>query len=542
VTVIRCIEADARPPVSELPLEEADGFAIYAMLDAMEGERWLRTMVMRRAGEAPPDKAVLVVEVTMGGVGHDGFPTLLVKEQGRFVSVEIRRDKSRSRMAPGIELPPRCTFEVTLPNQRRMSFDLEASFGARAPGDGKGGPLRSHVLGPGTAARWSVPTVASLLSKARDFVRTKLLALAKRLGLNMGTITLIITFGGSAVMAGIVAYRQHKAAQEAQARAEELEAQGALLEAGRDAALKSEQACLMERQALADKLGLIGEARAAQAEAALSFAHAQNVALEYGGRKMGSKEALALDADVQVTTRKEVEKLMMTLEGTPSEAMLCLGQEAVLGADLPRYLLLWHADPEVVCPNRYANVINNTGIAGRWGLSTRVGAEYGRDERGQPVDTKLFESEAADPRQEDRWSASALASGVRGVQEALLRHPAGGRPTVSPSQAHLWSIALFHAVNQLPSPVGGAQDRPAAKCVLGIIDELVAQASPAAPGEPLLPSIVDVAHEDAKVAAQPQPGCPWQQDTIRDGARAALRAAAWAAILDKPPEAAAEGG
>ena len=63
MTVIRCIEADARPPVAELPLEDADGFAIYAMADAMEGERWLRTTVLRRAGEAPPNNAVLVVEV-----------------------------------------------------------------------------------------------------------------------------------------------------------------------------------------------------------------------------------------------------------------------------------------------------------------------------------------------------------------------------------------------------------------------------------------------------------------------------------------------
>lgn len=540
MTVIRCIEADARPPVAELPLEDADGFAIYAMADAMEGERWLRTTVLRRAGEAPPNNAVLVVEVTMGGLNHEDQPTLIVKEQGRFVGVEIRRDKSRSRMAPGVELPPRCTFEITLPNQRRMSFDLEASFGSRAPGDQKGGPLRSQVLGPGTAGRWSVPTVASLLGKARDFVRNQLLALAKRLGLNMGTITLILTFGGSAVGAGIVAWRQHQAAQDAEARAAELESQGALLEAGRDAALKSEQACLMERQSLADKLGLLGQVRAAQAEAALSFSHAQNVALELGGRKMGSKEALALDLEVQGNTRQAVEKLMMSLEGSPSEASLCLDQEPVLGADLARYLLLWHADPEVVCPNRYANVINNTAISGRWGLSTRVGGEFGRDERGQPVDKALFESEAADPRQEDRWSAGALASGVRGVQETLLRHAAGGRPTVSPSQSQLWSLALFTAVNQLPSPVGGAQDRPTALCVKGLLDALVAEASPASPGEPLLPDLVLVADEDARVTAQPQPGCPWQQDAIRDGARAALRAVAWTATVDgaaEPPAA-----
>ncbi len=177
MTIIRCIEADARPPVIELDLGESPGFSIFAMSDAMEGERWLRTTVLRRTDEAPPPDSVLIVEVSLGGVNHEGNPTLMVREQGRFVSVELRKEKSRARMAAGVELPNRCTFEVTLPNQRKMSFDMEVVHGREQR---RGGALtRSPVIGPDQASKWNSPTIASLLAKARDYVRTQALALAR---------------------------------------------------------------------------------------------------------------------------------------------------------------------------------------------------------------------------------------------------------------------------------------------------------------------------------------------------------------------------
>ena len=83
------------------------------------------------------------------------------------------------------------------------------------------------------------------------------------------------------------------------------------------------------------------------------------------------------------------------------------------------------------------------------------------------------ETQPASLRMYPRWSASTLAIGLREVQFALLTSDTGPRPPTVPSQAHLWTLALWDAYNRLPSPASGVMDKPVGYCIDVMITKLM---------------------------------------------------------------------
>ena len=136
-------------------------------------------------------------------------------------------------------------------------------------------------------------------------------------------------------------------------------------------------------------------------------------------------------------------------------------------------------------------------LTGRWD-SSRVAKEFGAADPalGEASEAAEIQDLNADPRMNDRWSAYTLASGVRSIQSAILGAKTAGRPPVAPSQSQLWSLALWHAYNSMPSTAGGTLDSTAVECVEGLIDDLVAQTESAQPGEPIIPDMVQVILEE----------------------------------------------
>ena len=103
---------------------------------------------------------------------------------------------------------------------------------------------------------------------------------------------------------------------------------------------------------------------------------------------------------------------------------------------------------QLVCTPNYSVVDGGINRAGPWGLSERVAGEFGDQESAEAV---ADETQPTSLRMYPRWSASTLAIGLREVQFALLTSDTGPRPPTVPSQAHLWTLALWDAYNRLPS-------------------------------------------------------------------------------------------
>ena len=343
--------------------------------------------------------------------------------------------------------------------------------------------------------------------------------------------TALLVVGGL----GYAAYRQYKGKQAAEAIAEANAEAAEEAEAKAATALENEFECHRQRQALALRLNDLKEKIKAEVELALQTSFTYGVALGEGGARMGEDTVVSFDKELQKSTVDAVTNRVQELAGVPSEATVCLSQESVLVPDLPRYVLLWHPDPNLVCPVDYAAVDNGIDRAGRFGLSMRVKRQYGGVEFEEEILTAMGDSPdpaGADPRMADRWSAATLAIGLRDVQAALLTSDAGNRVPVAPSQAHLWTLALWDAYNRMPSPAEGVLDSPTAVCIAELMGEVQRTARPAEPGAPLLPHIVDVASGEQKIRVTPTPGCPWPEDAFQMGAQQALLSVAHLANYD----------
>ena len=85
--LLQCLEPQGRPPVVALPLEAGGSFAVYALADALEGDRGLRATVLRGAGQFPPDGAVLILEGSASVGNAATLPPLRVSRVGPDVLV-----------------------------------------------------------------------------------------------------------------------------------------------------------------------------------------------------------------------------------------------------------------------------------------------------------------------------------------------------------------------------------------------------------------------------------------------------------------------
>lgn len=534
---ITCIEAEGRPPRVSLPLDGKD-FLVWLLPDALEGNGPLRNTVLRRQGEDPPANSLLVLWVDVQVLGSNRISTR-VRRIGSEVKLHLRDTDTWRELAPGTALPAAGDYEVQLPTLRRFRFSLRrASLGA--------GTMASAVAGSGTSgakgkvaergALWLVPTVWTVLMDQQQFIMNNIRAVLRRLGLGPQATRYIFVMVAFLAAAGFAFYSQYKAKAEAEDRAKDAEEQLARADAAREASLLGEMTCLAERQKLVEKLGTIEEQRLLLAENVLDVTDARSAAVDIAGSRMSGEELMAMDMAAADHMKTYLVGLMGTLPPPePADVVACLDQDPVMGEDLPHYALLWHPDPELTCPLSYVGLVDGLTLAGRWGLSPRIAGEFGRPEpalEGAAANGDLAEL-MSDPRMNDRWSADTLAEGLRTVQEALLEYQVEGRPSVLPSQSQAWAMAVFSAINRLPSKADGVLNEPAAFCVNQLLTEYAATAPAAQTGEPLLPDLVDVATGVVEVKIRPSPSCPWATDALPKGAKDAFFAATRLALINE---------
>ena len=528
--IVQCIEPDSLPIQIQLELQDGEMFSVFLLSDASTSPGGLRSTILVKADVDPPPEAAMIFEVAIYDPGTGDPVTMRVRRLGSSLNTDLVRPHVRSRVTPGTEIRSGSRLEVVLPDLRRVSFtlQLEAEIHQGASSSIGGGAVRhKQAVAGGDTAYYLYNTVRSVLTINIQYLIARATAALTKLGIPPWIIPLAIT--GLLVVGGLAyyAYRQNQAASAAEAQAAAADDAAAKAEEAKEAAILNELDCLAQRQALAMRLNDLKEEMKAEVEGALNTSFAYSVALNEGGARMGEDDVAAYDKELQESVVDRVVDIMSELSGVPSEAENCLSHESVLIPDLPRYALLWHPDPDLVCPFEYATVDNGIDRAGRWGLSLRVKRQSNTDEDFE----QDFAGAGSDPSQNDarmaaRWSAGTHAIGMRDIQTALLNSDAGNRVPVAPSQAHLWTLALWDAYNRMPSPADGVLDSPVSTCITTLMDQVLQSAKPAEPGAPLLPNIVSVASGEEKILVVPTSGCPWPDEAIPMGAQAALRAVA----------------
>ncbi len=524
---LQCFEPQARPSRVAIRLEAGEIFAVLLLQESTNGgapaesSAQLRQTVLRRADEAPPPGATLLLEAEIRE-GRPGDPRVLrARNVPGAVKLEILRPDVRSIATMGSEWRSGTRLEASLDDLSSVVFTLEVQAevaqGARA-GVGAGRLRRAdQVESAMSSAFWIIPTAAATLADPKARAMTWIATQAKKAGISPALFSPLLFMSGIGVGLGFLAYREYSKAQEAEEKAAIAEERAMAAEAGRDAALVAEAACVEERKELAGELDDQDTTRALQAEIALSAPLSQAVAVEMGGARMGTAEALTFDQQATDNAKKHAATEMAKLRDAPENTERCLGLAEILGQDLPPYVLLWHPDPELVCPDKYAVVDAGVDRMGAWGLSKRASLVFGSSD-GAP-------GGGADPRVNDRWSAHTMATGLRAFENALLAADTGPRPPVAPGQAQLWSLALWDAYNRMPDPAEGVMNEAPEACIANLVAEIAATSPPAAPGQPVLPDIVAVALGQP-LQVSPTAGCPWPSGALNMGAKAAFRAVA----------------
>jgi hypothetical protein len=532
--LVHLVEPDGRPRVASLSVKLGDDVYVWALADSLDGETGLRVTVLRREHEDPPPLAVLVMVLeSVQARSGLGFRVL---RTGPQVVVELIRPDARTRINTSSELRQGTRFEAVLPNQRRVAFSVELASqdvqAARAAIGGSG-TTRSQALQAHKGILWVVPSAWTVLTDPDDSFKEVLYAIGKRFNISARTFAWLTGAFFVLLGAGTSWYGEYTARMEAESAAEAARTAADDAEAARAVAVQAEAACMTDRQSLVAELGALELERGLAVETALAGSASRSIAVEVGGRRFGDKDVLKVDDTIRPVAQRLALDLLDKDRSVVSEADTCLAFERELADDLPAYALLWHTDPALACPPRYAAVVEGVSAVGRWGLSARVSREFGVADQAIPGGIEDPDPQR-DPRMYDRWAAQTHAVALRALQTALLRY-GGARPSVAPSQAQLWSLALYGAYSQMPSPAGGALDEPAATCITELLDGLAASDGAAAPGEPLLPDIATVATGEAAIVARPTPGCPWPADAIKRGAGTALTAVVRTAGLRLAP-------
>lgn len=523
--IIQCHEPQGRPSEMTLRVEAGESFCVYVLADAIDGESELRATVLRRADALPPAGALLLLELSTT-VGASG---LRVARAGTEATVDLLRTDLRSRLGVGMSVRAGSRLEAVLPNQRRISFLIQTDSGAVAETSatvGAGGTRSSAALAASRGAMWLLPTAWALLTDMSDVIIRSVVNFGRRLGISTRTMVYATTLWFFTIGAAVAFYTQSQAMDAAVADVASGQEALARESSARELALSGEMSCLAERGVMAAALADVAASLAVRADAALGLTAARGVAVTIGGTRMAADDLRPFDDLQAKSLTDEVARLSLQLDPVGGRAEGCLAHSPVLGTDLPRYALLWHPSEDLVCPADYRAVQDGATLAGRWGISDRVAATHGAADA--PLEGALDDTlgERADLRVNDRWSAAALASALRTIQDSLLRYDGGGRPPVAPSESQVWALAFFAAYNSMPAQADGTLDVWTGVCVSQVLDDALANSPPASPGEPILPDLVRVANQELVVAARPTPGCPWQADALARGAQSALRAAA----------------
>ena len=529
---IQCIEPRGRPVSVVLEVEEGSTFGVWLLVDEGLAADQLRSTLLRAADELPPAGARMLLEIRLeaAGAGREDERLRVVRDNPDLPIDQVRVDH-RARLVPGAGIRSAARLEMSLVDGRRVSFSLHAAGGTtdarpeQAVG-GSGGGEDSQVLAATGGALWLVPSAWSVIADMPQWVINQIRALAVRLGFTPRSAAILIMVGMFLLGNAALFYSQYTQRLDAEETAATAESTAERAQAAAQAALLAEVTCLDERASLVEALGDRRERRRFKAEVALAASASRAAALEIGGARMGRETLLARDA---AASRNLIGAVVaaMAEEAVAIDLERCLRQEQSLGYDLARYALAWHGERGQHCPFDYAAVDKGITRVGRWGLSPRAAREFGEalpeTEEGGFV-AELLSEVLTDPRAEDRWSARTHATGLRTIQSSLLESRAGGRVAVLPSQAQLWSLALWSGYNRMPSPAEGFLDEPATACVRTLLEDLAASSGAARPDEPILPSLELVASGAISVPVRPTAGCPWPADSLTEGASSAIEA------------------
>ena len=520
--LLECIEPHSRPARRTLTVRDGEEVALYVLAFDPKAPAGLRRTALREIDQNPPPGAQLLCWLRIDGDG------LVISDVGRGLTLELLRSDLRSQVTSGVRLASNTLLECTLHDQSRIGFSLSLTR-SMARGASVG------VSGSGTRTsrvRFATDNVWWLITDTKGIlvsVTQEIWDRGRDMLLRMGIDGRVLSFVGglliAAAVGGYAAYNRHMAANAAEERAEQAQSALVLAEAAQAASLATELACLEQRADLVEKMGDLEAQAELSARQALAFPQAGIVSRELGGQRMGEAAVRELDlAYVPGIVASVVARMRDAPKGDPDP---CLAQDASLGPDLPRYLLLWHPDPALTCPSDFEAADGGVRLIGRWGLSDRLALSFASGgDLGTGTDPEVLSELLGDSRREDRWSAFTLALAYRRILETLLRYDRTDRAPVLPSQAHLWALALLDAYNRMPSPADGVLDAAAEDCVNQLVLNTLNTAPPATPGEAILPDIARVATSDVQIAAAPTPGCPWPRNALQDGADAALRAAA----------------
>ncbi len=533
--LLSLLEPESQPARVDVSVVPGDEVRIYALAPALAWSG-LRTTVVRIGSALPPPDSTFVLAASVREE-QDGTAALRLTGIGIDADLERIVDHGSARMVAPEALGDADWLSLTLPDLQRVRIGLRlrapVAQGATATVGGSG-TGRSNIAKGQTGLLWLVPTIWTIYTDQQQYVMNNIRALGKRLGLGPRSIQGLFIFAAFASASGVALWLQYDARAAAEASAETAQDDAARADDARQAALLAEMSCLAERRDLADELGKVDEVRRIRAERALAVSTAQVLARDEGGKRLGEDALLENDVAIIASTRDAISERMARVTADEDTARPCLDSAPALGDDLPRYALLWHPDAEVFCPPNYAGVAEGLTLVGRWGLSPRVADRY-----GAPVPRARSGSSAAelaeDPRASDRWSAQTLASALRDAQRTLLTAGDELRAPVWPSQAQLWSLALFDATNRLPRTAEGALDRPHAECIDALIVDIANQREALPPAEPTLPDLVDIADGNVSLRVGATPGCPFPPDALVHGAEAALVAVARLATVEEVP-------
>lgn len=527
---VQCLEPDTMPLMITLDVQMLQRFRLYILSDVRHGSASsIRSSILLFSHEDPPPEALLVGELDVYDPGAGDPPLFRIRKMGSRCHIDLIRPNVRSRLTEGGEIQHGSRIEVILQDTRRILLTMQMESDAFNRSDAVGGGSLKHKESPGVSSGWFLyNSVFQLITLNGIVIRSWLEKFARRVGIHPYVIAIILSVGLLIGFAVYTAYNRNNAAKVAEDQVANLEDAQEVLEESRANALANEMACLEERQALAGRLKDIAEQKKVLAKQALNFSFAQSVSEDIGGKRMVSKPTEPFDEQYRKNTLKAVVFAIETVQANAQEMDFCLEQNPVLGADLPRYMLTWHPDRDLVCPLEYSAIEGGINRMGPWGLSTRVAKEFGAQNlsAGGEAGSEQLAEQLGDPRMAARWSATTLAIGMREVQFTLLTADTGTRPVVAPSQMHLWSLALWDAYNRLPSPASGVLDKPVGYCVEETIVKLMKNPDPSVPGQPILPDLTTIASGDKTLSISPSASCPWPTGVFEDAAEAAIQAVA----------------
>jgi hypothetical protein len=527
---VQCIEPDSLPLKTELEVRLLERFRLYVLSDVRHSSgSSLRSTILLPFEQNPPPEALLMLEMDVYNPGAGDPPLFRARRMGARCFVDVVRPNVRSRLREGGEIPSGSRLEAILQDSRRITVTMQMETDLMRSSNAVGGGSMRHKAAKDVSSGWFLyNSLASLLTLNWIIIKSWLEKWARRLGIHPWVIIVLMSIMALILLALYSAYNRNKAAEAAEEEVVNLEESQENLEKARSNALDNEMACLAERQALASRLKDIDEKKRLLASQALAYSFTQSMAVENGGSRMMAKDVLSFDKQFQETLESAVVVAMDSVRVDPGEMSFCMEQDSVLGMDLPKYILTWHPDVELVCPLQYSVIDSGINRMGSWGLSSRVAKEFGAQnlsEGGAAASVQLGE-QLGDPRMAARWSASTLAIGLRKTQFTLLTMDTGSRPPVSPSQAHIWSLTLWDAYNRLPSPASGVMDKPIEYCVEELVNAMIASPEPAVPGSPLLPDVTLIASGEKKINVTPSPSCPWPADVFEKSANSAIQAVA----------------